>query len=55
MHSFLVKELLISNVQISSAETLSNVTNSSILGNPQFVRVSGCCYGYCDNVCDWLT
>ena len=30
------------------AETLSNVTNSSILENPQF----GCC-GYCDNFCDW--
>ena len=34
--------------KISPAETLSNVTNSSILENPQF----GCC-GYCDNFCDW--
>ena len=34
--------------KISLAETLSNVTNSSILENPQF----GCC-GYCDNFCDW--
>ena len=29
------------------------VTNSSILENPQFDRAGGCCYGYCDNVCDW--
>ena len=27
--------------------------NSSILENPQFGRVSGCCYGYCDKLCDW--
>ena len=30
-----------------------NVTNSSILENPQFGRVSGYCSGYCDNFCDW--
>ena len=39
--------------KISLAETLSNVTNSSILENPQFGMVSGCCCGYCDNFCDW--
>ena len=33
--------------------SLSNVTNLSILENPQFGRVSGCCYGYCDKFCDW--
>ena len=57
MHFFLVQERW--NIKcpklgkISLAETLSNVTNSSILENPQFGRVSGCCYGYCDNFCDW--
>ena len=39
--------------KISLADTLSNVTNSSILENPQFGRVSGCCCSYCDNFCDW--
>ena len=29
------------------------ITNSSILENPQFGRVSGCCYGYCNKLCDW--
>ena len=29
------------------------ITNSSILENPEFGRVSGCCYGYCDKLCDW--
>ena len=44
MHSLLVKEHL--NIRcpklgkISLAETLSRVTNSSILENPQFGRVS---------------
>ena len=33
--------------------SLSSVTNSSILENPQFGRVGGCCYGYCDKFCDW--
>ena len=35
--------------------SLPNVTNSSILENPQFGRVSGCCYvyGYYDKFCDW--
>ena len=35
------------------AESLFRVTNSSILENHQFGRVSGCCYGYCDKLCDW--
>jgi len=39
--------------KITLAETLSNVENSSIWENPQFGRVSGCCYGYFDNFCDW--
>ena len=33
--------------------SLSNVTNSFILESPQFGRVSGCCYGYCGEFCDW--
>ena len=53
MHFFLVQERWITKCQKSLAETLSNVTNSSILENPQFGRVSGCCYDYCDNFCDW--
>ena len=36
--------------KISLAESLSKVTNSSILENPQFSRVTGCCYGYCDKL-----
>ena len=40
-------------MQISLEESLSKVTNSSILENPQFGRESGCCYGYCDKLCDW--
>ena len=36
--------------KISLAKTLSKC---SILENPQFGRVSGCCSGYCDNFCDW--
>ena len=39
--------------KISLEESLSKVTNSSIMENPQFGRVSGCCYGYCDKLCDW--
>ena len=41
--------------KISLAKTLLyvSVTNSSILENPQFGRVSGCCYGYFDKFCDW--
>ena len=39
--------------KISLAESLSKVTNSSIVENPQFRKVSGCCYGYCDKLCDW--
>ena len=35
------------------AESLSGVTNSSILENPQVGRVSGCWYGYSDKLCDW--
>ena len=31
----------------------TNVTNLSILQNPQFGRVGGCCYGYWDKFCDW--
>ena len=27
--------------------------NWSILENPQFARVSACCYGYWDNFCNW--
>ena len=26
---------------------------SSILENPQFGRVIGYCYNYCDKFCDW--
>ena len=44
MHSLLVKEYLNTKCpklgKISLAETLSRVTNSSILENPQFGRVS---------------
>ena len=40
---FGVKELLIPSIE----------KNSSILENPQFGRVSGCCYGYWDKLCDW--
>lgn len=38
---------------LTLAETPPNVTNFSILENPQFDRLSGCCYGYCDKFCDW--
>ena len=41
--------------KISLAETLSNVTNSSIWEKPQFGRVRGRCYGYFDKFCDWWT
>ena len=34
--------------KVSQAQTQSHVTTSSILGNPQFGRVSVCWYGYCD-------
>ena len=34
-------------------ESLSKVTNSSVLENPHLCKVSGCCYGYCDKLCDW--
>ena len=38
--------------KISLAETLSDDT---LLGNPQFGRISGCFYGYCDKFCDrWI-
>ena len=50
MHSFLVKAFKTDQIL---AESLSEITNSSILENPQFGRVSGCCYGYCDKLCDW--
>ena len=33
--------------------SLSYVTNSFILDNPQFGRVGGCCYGNCAKLCDW--
>ena len=50
MHSFLVKEHLNTKCpklgKMSLAETLSNVTNLSILENPRFGRVSVCCHGY---------
>ena len=36
------------------AESMSKVRNSSILENSQFGKVSGCCYGYCDKLWDWL-
>ena len=39
--------------KILLAESLFKVTNYSILENPQFGRVSGCCYDYCDKLCDW--
>ena len=39
--------------KISSVESLSKVTYSSTLENPQFGKLSGCCYGYCDKLCDW--
>ena len=42
-----VKALLIPIV----VESLSKVTNSSILEDHQIGRVSGRCYGYCDKLC----
>ena len=42
--------------QTSLVKTMSKVRNSSILEIPQFTffsRISGCCYGYCDQFCDW--
>ena len=33
--------------------SLSNVTNSFILDNPQFGRIGGCCYSNCAKLCDW--
>ena len=39
--------------KISPVESLSKVKYSSILENPQFGKLSGCCYGYCDKLCDW--
>ena len=58
MHSFFVERAFNTKCPklgklISPAETLSNVTNSSILENPQFGMEGGYCYGYCDNFCDW--
>ena len=52
MHPFLVEELLIPIIQNKGnfpqflSQRQSNVTNSSNLENPQFTRLSGCCYGY---------
>ena len=53
MHSFLVKEHLNTKCPKLGKMSLTDVTNSSILENPRFGRVSGCCHGYCDNFCDW--
>ena len=59
MHPFLVEELLIPIIQNKGnfpqflSQRQSNSTNSSNLENPQFTRLSGCCYGYLDNFCDW--
>ena len=57
MRPFMVEEHLNTKFpklgQITQAETLSSVTNSSILENPQFGRLRACYYGYCDNFCDW--
>ena len=33
---------------------IDNVKNSSILEIPHFFsRIVGCCFGYCDQYCDW--
>ena len=59
MHSLFCERAFNTNYpkleKISLAETLSNVTNASILENPQFGRVRGRCYGYFDKFCDWWT
>ena len=60
MHSLLVKEHLNTKCpeklgKISLAETLSSVTNSSILENSQFGRVSVvvAMVNWLNNFCDW--
>ena len=47
MHSFFCKRAFNTKYQ------KEYITNSSILENLQFGRVSVCCYGYCDKLCDW--
>ena len=53
MHSFLVKEHLNTKCpklgKTSLADRDTAVRNSSILENSRFGKVSGRCYGYCDN------
>ena len=40
--------------QISPIETISQGKYFSIVEIPQFFpRISTCCYGYCDQFCDW--
>ena len=40
--------------QTSPVATMSKVKNSSILEIPHFCfRISDCCYGYCNQFCDW--
>ena len=47
MHSFFCERAF------NTKHRKKHLTNSSILENPQFGRVSGCCYGYRDKLCDW--
>ena len=40
--------------KIYLVETMPKVKNSSILGISQFfLRIRGCFYSYCDQLCDW--
>ena len=40
--------------QISLVETMSKLKKFLHFGNSSiFFRISGCCYGYCDQFCDW--
>ena len=47
MHSFFCKRAF------NTKYKQKYITNSSILENPQFGRVSGCCHSYCNKLCDW--
>ena len=59
MHSLLVKEHLNTKCpkkigKISLAETLTSVNKFVHFGKfPVWESKCGCCYGYCDNFCDW--
>ena len=37
----------------NTSTSTSKVNTSSILEILQILGINGCCYGYCDQICDW--